>query len=191
MVGSPLPERPRCGHASLWWKPRLYQELEGPTASSLWGQAAMGLRCGMRTTKCQLLVTSLCVMVSRQVWGDLCRTEVNRCLCHSRSERGWFSHVLFLAGGGQAQPTARVIIAPWAVIAGHQHRPPPLIDFWFLRAVTPLQLFHNSAAASKEKEKVAAGRMGGSQQKDICSCLLGAKERGQTCCSHTCCWEGG
>lgn len=124
VVGTPLPERPRCGHASLWWKPRLYQELEGPTASSLWGQAAMGLRCGMRTTKCQLLVTSLCVMVSRQVWGDLCRTEVNRCLCHSRSERGWFSHVLFLAGGGQAQPTARVIIAPWAVIAGHQHRPP-------------------------------------------------------------------
>lgn len=69
--------------------------------------------------------------------------------------------------------------------------PPPLIDFWFLRAVTPLQLFHNSAAASKEKEKVAAGRMHGSQQKDICSCLLGAKQRGQTCCSHTCCWEGG
>lgn len=126
VVGTPLPERPRCGHASLWWKSRLYQELERPTASSLWGQAAMGLRCRMRTTKCQLLVTSLCVMVSRQVWGDLCRTKVNRCLCHSRSERGWFSHVLFLAGGGQAQPTARVIIAPWAVIAGHQHRPPPL-----------------------------------------------------------------
>ena len=76
VVGTTLPERPRCGHASLWCKPRLYQELEGPTVSSLWGQAAMGLRCGMRTTKCQLLVTSLCVMVSRQVWGDLCRTEV-------------------------------------------------------------------------------------------------------------------
>ncbi|KAM6254377.1 tetraspanin-32 isoform 5-T5 [Spheniscus humboldti] len=33
--------------------------------------------------------------------------------------------------------------------------------------------------------------MGGFQQKDICSCLLGAKEGGWTCCSHTCCWEGG
>lgn len=124
MVGTPLPERPRCGHASLWWKPRLYQEPERPTASSLWGQAAMGLRCGMRSTKCQLLVTSLCVMVSRQVWGDLCRTEVSCYLSHPHSGRRWFSHVLFLAGGGQAQPTAWVIIAPWAVISGHQHHSP-------------------------------------------------------------------
>lgn len=68
VVGTTLPERPRCGHASLRWKPGLYQELEGTTASSLRGQAAMGLRCSVRTTKCQLLVTSLCVMVSRQVW---------------------------------------------------------------------------------------------------------------------------
>lgn len=124
MVGTALPERPRCGHASLWWKPGPYQELEGPTATSFWGQAAMGPRCGVRSTKCQLLVTSLCVMVSRQLWGDLCRTGLSLCLCHAGSERGWFSHVLFLAGGGQAQPTARVIIAPGAVIAGHQHRPP-------------------------------------------------------------------
>lgn len=106
VVGTTLPERPCCGHASLWWKPRLYQELEGPTASSLWGQAAMGLRCGIRTTKCQLLVTSLCVMVSRQVWGDLCRTEVNPCLSRPHAERVGFSHVLFFTGGGQAKPTA-------------------------------------------------------------------------------------
>lgn len=43
--------------------------------------------------------------------------------------------------------------------------PPPLRDFCFLRAATPLQLFHNSAAASKEKGKAAAGRRGGFQQK--------------------------
>lgn len=124
VVGTTLPERLRCGHASIWWKPRLYQELEGPTGGSHWGQAAVGPRCGMRTTKCQLLATSLCVMVSRWVWGDLCRTGVNCCLSHTCSERASFSHVLFFAGGGQAKPTAWVIVAPWVVIAGRQHCPP-------------------------------------------------------------------
>lgn len=58
-------------------------------------------------------------------WGvDLCKIEVKRCLSHPRSERVGFSHVLFFAGGGQAKPTARVIVVPWAVIAGHQHRLP-------------------------------------------------------------------
>lgn len=59
-MGTTLPKRLHCGRASLRW---LYQELEGPTASSPWGQAAMGPRCGMRTAKCQLMATSLCIML--------------------------------------------------------------------------------------------------------------------------------
>lgn len=53
-------------------------------------------------------------------------------------------------------------LSPAASIA-----PPPLIDFWFLRAVTPLQLFHNPAAVSKQKGKVATGRMSGFQKKKM------------------------
>lgn len=166
VAGTTLPERPHCGHASLRWKPRLYQELEGPTDSSRWGQAAMGPRCGMRTTKCQLLATSLCVMVSRRVWGGSLQ---------NRGELLPFQHPL---GEGQVFP--RSVFCGWRASKanclsyrcslGGYRRPPalppaPLIDFWFLGAVTRLQLFHNLAADSKQKGKFAAGRMGGFQKK--------------------------
>lgn len=189
MVGTALPERPRCGHASLWWKPRLYQELEGPTARSHWGQAAMGLR----TTKCQLLVTSLCVMVSRQVWGNLCRTGGRQTVAFpipARRGSGFPTFCFSRSEDKQSQLPELSSHPGWLSLVARV-TPPLLIDFWFLRAVTPLQLFHNPAATLKEKGKVGADRMGGFQEKDICFCLLGAKEGGWTCCSHACRWEVG